>query len=272
MATEMMKVPKEPKPVTLAAVPEPELHCPIPDPKKLAQVFIESGRSLASAYAAARDTIKVVAPDMHAERGRFELLVNQRGPDWSFTTTGNQFPVSSQLIRMAEQAAYTVLAYISALTSAEQLLDETRGLIERAERYHTERRELASTVPDIELLELYFTAFVTMKAERSKLLGLVTVEYEKKLPIALASTCAIRLARAATEVGVAYDVTRAAENLKRIRVNLEAFRGAAYPVNDRIAALEQTLKPLLPKGQKLVLPRQVWPNGDSDPFSPPTMQ
>jgi hypothetical protein len=111
-----------------------------------------------------------------------------------------------------------------------------------------------------------------MKAERSKLLGLVTVEYEKKLPIALASTCAIRLARAATEVGVTYDVTQAAANLKRIRANLEAFRGAAYPVNERIAALEQTLKPLLPKGQKLVLPRQVWPNGDGDLFSPPTMQ
>jgi hypothetical protein len=272
MAIEVMKTPKEPKPVTLADVPEPELHNPIAEPKKLAQLFIESGRTLATAYAAARTVIIVVAPDMNAERARFELLVNQRGPDWSFTTTGNQFPVSSQLLRMAEQAAYTVLAYISALTSAEHLLDETRGLIERAERYHAERRELATSVPDIELLELYFTAFTTMKAERSKLLGLVTVEYEKKLPIALANACAIRLARAATEVGVSYDVARAADNLKRIRANLEAFRGAAYPVNDRIAALEQTLKPLLPKGQKLVLPRQVWPNGDSDPFSPPTMQ
>jgi hypothetical protein len=267
-----MRVPKEPKATTSADVPEPELHNPIAEPKKLAQVFIESGRTLASAYAAARNMIMVVAPDMNAECARFELLVNQRGPDWSFTTTGNQFPVSSQLIRMAEQAAYTVLAYISALTSAEQLLDETRGLIERAERYHAERRELASTVPDLELLELYFAEFTKLKAERSKLLGLVTVEYEKKLPIALASACAIRLARAATEVGVAYDVTRATENLKRIRANLKAFRGAAYPVNDRIAALEQTLKPLLPRDKTLVLPRQVWPNGDSDPFSPPTMQ
>jgi hypothetical protein len=267
-----MKVPKEPKATTLADVPEPELHNPIPDPKKLAQVFIESGRTLASAYAAARDTIKVVAPDVNAERARFELLVSQRGPDWSFTTTGNQFPVSSQLIRIAEQAAYAILAYISALTSAEQLFDETYGLIERAERYHADRRESASTVTDIELLEVYCSDFTKLKGERSKLLGLVTVEYEKKLPIALASACAIRMARAATEVGVSYDVTRAVGNLKRIRANLDAFRGAAYPVNDRIAALEQTLKPLLPKGQKLVLPRQAWPTGDSDPFSPPTMQ
>jgi hypothetical protein len=114
-----MRVPKEPKPVKLADVPEPELHCPIPEPKRLAQAFIESGRTLATAYAEARNTIKVVMPDVAAERARFELLVRQRGPDWSFTTTGNQFPVSSQLIRMAEQAAYTVLLYISALTSAD---------------------------------------------------------------------------------------------------------------------------------------------------------
>jgi hypothetical protein len=267
---EVMRVPKE-KPVKLADVPEPELHCPIPEPKRYAQVFIESGRTLGSAYAACRDTIRVVAPDINAERARIELLVSQRGPDWSFTVTGNPFPVSSQLIRMAEQAAYTVLAYISALTAAETLLDDSRGLVERAEKYHSERRAEASNLPDIDQLELYFTAFTTMKAERSKLLGLVTVEYSKKLPVELASACAIRLARAATEVGVAYDVARATDNLKRIRTNLEAYRAAGYPVNTRIGALEEILKPLIPGNKKLILPRQQWPSNGDDPFTPPTM-
>lgn len=262
-----MRVPKEP--VKLADVPEPELHCPIPDPKKLAQHLIESGRTLAEAYAAARNAVRPVKENVTLETERIELLVRQRGPDWSFTTTGNRYPVSSQLLDMVEMAAHYVQAYITALTAAEQLLDQTKGLIERADRYHADRREQASTVTDLELLELYWVEFVKMKSEHSKLYGLLTVEC-KKLPVDVASRCVICLARAVTTVSLMHDQAQDVATLARSRAQIVAFRAAPYPVNERIGALEVLLRPLLPKGQ-LHLPRKTWPAGD-DLFSEPTIQ
>ena len=261
---------KPPKPTTLAVVDPPDVN-PIPEPKLLVSHFMSTAKTLASAFAAAYDSIKPVQADQEQETARIRGLLQSHGPDWTFSTTGMTYPVSRRLSQLSGQAIYAVGAYVHALTEAERLLNETGPLIELAESFHTKERTKASMLSHLELLEVYFNDFQKLKQERSKLLGLVTTDYLKRLPEALAVRAVTRLLRAVVNVALEHDQGVDQAALTKLQRQVESIRNTPYPMNEEFQRQVELLTPLLGEGETLALPKKIWTES-ADLFAPSTIK
>jgi len=257
---------RPPKTKTLPPIEVPETS-PIPEPRKVIQLFKNAWVIYESARDAIRASIKPIEADHTKESARQRGIIASKAPDWNFPATGNPYSVSRQLKRPLDQAVQQLLAFEAAVVVVEDLLVRfSPAMIDSAEAYHNAQR--AHSVVHLDILDQYFADFKLMKEERNNLL--VNLKAEEKL-LGVAPSSVIRNFRAVNEQAVQYDVDRDREEGERVKRALVAIRTRPYPIGDEFERIAALLRPFLPEGETLTVLRKVWPESD-DPFAPPVVK